>query len=198
MDNLTLEEKRQQFHEFFTIKHPIKVNMQVLSIGFSLPDVDHLTEHMPYAFRIASEISSIDAVALRPLRSLGDSASDLASFLNHQSRKIDLIMSYVLQQQDDVEHQFEGIEFGGGGVTIVSNSPMELQQNVELKLFINEDASAVFCYGEVIDCQQQEDKYHVSLIYTRIREQDQEVLVRASLHLQTQQLKKRTQNKELT
>ena len=45
--------------------------------------------------------------------------------------------------------------------------------------------------AEVIACVEVEDKYHISLIFTRIREEDQELLVRASLHLQTQQLRKR-------
>lgn len=202
MDNLTLEEKRQQFQELFSVKHTINVNIVPLSPEQKVPDVENLTEYMPYAFRIASDIATIEAKALRPLRSISDHASELAEFLNHQSHKIDLIMSYVLRQEDHSDHQFQSIAFGGSGVTIISDKPMEMESIHELKLFLDVEASAVFCYGEVIECNlipQKEDdsactdepqQYNVSLVFTRIREQDQELLVRASLHVQTQQLRK--------
>jgi hypothetical protein len=60
-------------------------------------------------------------------------------------------------------------------------------------MFIPEEAAAVFCYAEVISCDllPDLDVYQVSLLYTVIRELDQEVLVRCTMHLQTQQLKAR-------
>lgn len=196
METLTLEQKLQQFHEFFTIKHKIKVNMKPLGSSYSLPSLADLEDHMPYAFRIAGEMSNIETQALRPLRSLGDHASGLADYLNHQSRKIDLMMSYILHQQDEEQHRYDSFEFGGGGVTIISDTEVKIGEVVELKLFLNEEAAAVFCFAEVITCQQQDDKYHISLIFTRIREEDQELLVRASLHVQTQQLRARSQKQQ--
>jgi hypothetical protein len=193
MENLSLEQKQQQFHEFFTIKHSIIVNMQEVLPGFVLPSAEHLTEHMPYAFRIASDISSIDSKALRSLRGLGEHAYELADFLNQQSRKIDLLMSLVLQQQDEVENRYLSHEFGGGGVTLISAQEIALGKVAELKIFLNDEATAVFCFGEVIRCKPIAEKFHVSLIFTSIREQDRELLVRASLHQQSVQLRKRTE-----
>ena len=66
----------------------------------------------------------------------------------------------------------------------------------ELKLFLDAEAAAIFCYGEVITCEQVEDSYHIAFIFNTIREQDQELLVRASLHIQTQQLRKRAKEKK--
>lgn len=192
MENLTLEQKQQQFHEFFTIKHNLKVNMKALAEGYILPTQAQLPDHMPYAFRIAGEISNLESQALRPLRHLSEHASELAEFLNHQSRKIDLMMSYILQQQDEDSLRYETFEFGGGGVTIISDTHVDVGTLTELKLFLSEEAAAVFCFAEVITCHALEDKYHISLIFTRIREEDQELLVRASLHLQTMQLRDRS------
>ncbi|TDF42041.1 PilZ domain-containing protein [Alteromonadaceae bacterium M269] len=191
MKNLSLEEKREQFHEFFIIKHPIQVNIITMPETFSSPDVENLVEYMPHAFVIASEMSEIATKALRPLRVLGEHAEELAAFLDLQNRKIDLMMSFILQQQDDKEHQYQGIEFGGSGVKVISDTEMPLEQVVEIKVFLTEEACAIFAYAEVIDCKQVDDKYHVSLTFSSIREQDQDILVKASLHIQTQQLKKR-------
>ena len=191
METLSLEQKLEQFHEFFSITHSIKVNMKPLDANFALPHVDCLVDHMPYAFQVASEAAYLDVKALRTLRNLGKNASELVDFLNHQSRKIDLMMSLILQQEEDPQFAYASYKFGGGGVVVVCPEPIDIGHRVELKLFIKEEAAAIFCFAEVITCQAQDDQYHVSLIFTRIREQDQDLLVRASLHLQQANLKKR-------
>lgn len=196
MDKLTLEQKQQQFNEFFTIKHNLKVNMRTLGLDYKLPSFDEFLDDMPYAFRIAGEIAELESRALRPLRKLGGHAGELVEFLNHQSRKIDLMMSYILQQQDAKEHRFSSVEFGGGGITLDNETPIEPGTSAEMKIFLTEEAAAVYCLGEVIACQQHNAEYHISFIFTRIREEDQELLVRASLHLQTLQLRERTQQQK--
>lgn len=197
MQHLTLDQKHQQFDEFFMIKHNIPVNLQVLESDFILPDIDDLHQHMPYEFQIASELSAIDTKALRPLRRLGEHAVELADFLNHQSRKIDLMMSLILQQHSKHEQTFHSIKFGGGGIVLGSENELSVGAAIELKLFLREEASAIFCFAEVITCKPVDDTYHVSLIFTRIREEDQDLLVKASLHLQAANLRKR-KNQEKT
>ena len=196
MSDQTQDEKLKQYHEYFTIEHRLNVNVLPLATDFQLPDVEDITAHMPYAFRMASELSTIETKALRPLRHLGDHATELADYLNQQSKKIDLMMSYILHQQDDESHRFTSIEFGGAGLAVKSEEAMSVGEQVELKIFVEEEATAIFCYGEVIQCEAlDEDNHRIALIYSRIREEDQESLVRASLHLQTRQLKKRSKKK---
>jgi hypothetical protein len=191
MQNLTLEKKHQQFDEFFMIKYDIPVNMRLLEEDFVLPEIDDLHQHMPYEFQIASELSGIDTKALRPLRRLGEHAVELAEFLNHQSRKIDLMMSLILQQHSKHEQSFHSLKFGGGGIVLDSKNALSISAKIELKLFLREEAAAIFCFAEVIACKPVDDTYHVSLIFTRIREEDQDLLVKASLHLQAAKLRKR-------
>ncbi|WP_338294845.1 PilZ domain-containing protein [Planctobacterium marinum] len=189
-----LQQKLEQYHEYFTIKHELKVNLSLMPENFQLPELNELSHHMPYAFRMASELADIETKALRPLRHLGEHARELADFLNHQSRKIDLMMSYILHQQDNEEERFTTIEFGGAGLAIKSTTQMTAGEIYQVKIFIEEEASAVFCYAEVIQCESIDEKhYRVALLLNRIREQDQELLVRASLHLQTRHLKKRNE-----
>lgn len=187
--------KKRQFNEFFTIEHDINVNVVELATGEALPDIEDIEQHMPYAFRMASEIATIESKALRPLRNISDHATELANYLNQLSKKIDLMMSYVLHQQDDEEQRFVASRFGGGGVVVKSPEAFELGRQVQLKLFLEEEATAVFCFGEVIECTASEDGFDITFIYSRIREQDQELLVKASLHLQTKQLKKRSETR---
>lgn len=196
MNEQSLEQKKAQFDEYFSIAHGINVNVRTLDEGEVVPNEEDIEEAMPYAFRIASEMASIEAQAIRPLRHLSDHAESLADYLNHQARKIDLMMSFVLHQQDEPEYRFKTVRFGGGGIVIDSPSPLDTGVLAELKLFLDAEAAAIFCFGEVITCEQVEDRYHIGFIFNTIREQDQELLVRASLHIQTQQLRKRAKEKK--
>lgn len=193
---MTPEEKQAQFNEYFTMKYELNVNLTPVNDSFELPEPDNLEEHMPYIFRIASELSAIDINQFRSLKLANETARELVDYLQQQSKKIDLMMSYVLHQQDHSDYQFKTKELGGGGFVVSMENEVEIGTIYETKLFLDTEASAIFCYAEVITCQLVEDKYHISLIYSSIREQDLELVVRASLHLQTRQLKKRSQNKQ--
>ncbi|MBT0587263.1 PilZ domain-containing protein [Alteromonas oceanisediminis] len=192
-DALSNDEKQQQFTEFFLIKHQLNVNFRTIDKA-EIPAVDQLEEHMPYAFKIAGELASVEAQAIRPLRNLSSHAAELAEFLNAQARKIDIMMSYILHQQDDESMRYKSVRFGGGGIEVHSDHPLDAGTSVELKIFLSEEAAAVFCYAEVISCETIEDGYQIAFIFSRIRESDQELLVRASLHLQAQQLRKRSES----
>lgn len=196
MENLSLEQKKAQFDEYFSINHSINVNAKILPASVSIPDESSIEDVMPYAFKIASEMATIEAQALRPLRHLSDHAESLADYLNHQARKIDLMMSFILHQQDDVDYRFQTTTFGGGGIVISSDTEMRIGDKAELKLFLDQEAAAIFCFGEVISCERNDTAYDVAFIFSSIREQDQELLVRASLHIQTQQLRRRAKDKK--
>lgn len=196
MDPQALEQKMAQFHEFFTIKHQLNVNLIPKQADFVVPDESNLEQHMPYAFQIAAEMSSLETQALRPLRNLGEHAQELAEYLNHQTKKIDLMMSFILQQQDELQHRMQSTEFGGGGLVVFSPSQQQEGLTVELKIFLSEEAAGVFCFAEVVQCKPVDGGYHTYLLFNCIREQDQELLVRASLHLQTLQLRARAKQQQ--
>lgn len=193
MQSDSVEAKQKLYNEFFTIKHKLHVNVKIMADDFAVPYNDELVAAMPYPFRMASEMSELEAKALRPLRTLGEHAKELLNYLNQQSKKIDLMMSYILQQQDDPQERLISTEFGGGGISVASEEALVVGNVCQLKIFIEEEASAVFCFGEIISCNQTQDGYHSAIVFSSITEQDQELLVRSSLHLQTKRLKKQHQ-----
>jgi hypothetical protein len=186
----TLEEKKERFGSYFLISHPTKVNVEPIENDEANVTLSEFEASMPYAFRIASELSEIESHALKPLRSLGDKLEDLVDYLQLQAKKIDLMMSYILIQQDEPALRKSAIKFGGGGVIIEEEQTKELGSFAKVKIFLEAEAAAIYCIAEVIEVEQVDDLFHISYVYTHIREQDQELLVRASLHLQTSQLRK--------
>ncbi|MCP3322889.1 PilZ domain-containing protein [Aeromonas hydrophila] len=187
--------------QFFSVTHATPVNVIPMPGDFHLPSLEALEAELPEPFRIASAITSIDMVTSRLIRNQNDSMHDLVEIINQQSRKIDMIMGYVLSVQDHPEHRFHTLHFGAGQLTYLHprqghGEVPHLHQIVRLKIFLREEASAIYCYGQVKQLEPSEHGTHVMLDYVRIREDDRELLVRASLHIQSKQLKLRAQDRQ--
>ena len=191
MNHETIEQKLAKYHEFFAIEHEFTINILPLPMH-KKASFEQFLLAMPAPFKMASDMSSIDQAALRPLQALSGVAGQLVDFLNHQSSKIDLLIGYILSQQDDEKHRFKGIKFGGGGLSFMADKPFELGQLLEMKIFLINENCGVYCYGEVIEVtpklNDQLNNYVHKVIFHFIREDDREVLVRTSLHEQSKQL----------
>lgn len=200
MNNKTLDQKIAQYHEFFSIEHEFTLNILPLA-SQNVNTFDDFLANMPTPFKLASETATIDQSALRPLQALTGVSGQLVDFLNLQSQKIDLLVGYILSQQDEEKYRYQGIKFGGGGIKFVASEVFPVGQMLEVKLFFINTNCAIYCYGEVIDVTEDKIKnttnnlhYH-KVIFHFIREEDRESLVRTSLHEQSKQLQKLAQNR---
>jgi hypothetical protein len=196
MTNETTAQKLIKYNEFFSIQHDFSINILPVEANKNI-SYDQFIADMPMPFKMASDMSTIDQVALRPLQALSGSAGQLVEFLNHQSKKIDLLIGYILSQQDEEEHRYQGLRFGGGGLLFTADKAFDLAQLLELKVFLLNENHAVYCYGEVIEVVQEENDYLHKIIFHFIREDDREILVRTSLHEQSKQLQALAQQRNL-
>lgn len=192
MNNETIEQKLTKYNEFFSIEHNFSINILPLELT-EVTNFEQFLVSMPTPFKMASDIKSIDQSALRPLQALSGITGQLVEFLNHQSAKIDLLIGYILSQQDEEEHRYQGIKFGGGGLLFTANKAFKLAQLLEMKIFLLNQNCAVYCYGEIIEIEQEQESYLHKVIFHFIREEDREILVRNSLHEQSKQLQKLAQ-----
>ena len=187
MNNETTEQKLIKYNEFFSIEHEFSINILPVE-AHKNTSYEQFIAQMPTPFKMASDMSSIDQAALRPLQALSGVAGQLVEFLNQQSKKIDLLIGYILSQQDEEKHRYQGVKFGGGGLLFAADKAFDLTQLLEMKIFLQNENCAVYCYGEVIEVEQDQETYLHKVIFHFIREDDREVLVRTSLHEQSKQL----------
>ncbi len=185
-----------QPQHFFSIEHAFQVNCELLPHDAQIPDRAKFDTMIPAPFKLASNINNIEAQALRPLRNLSESTHDLAEFLNLQSKKIDLMMSYILTLGADDQTRLQGTSFGGSSVTYLAGEAVELARLVKLKIFIEENNCAIFCIAKVAACTPQDGQYGVELNIVMIDDEDQEQLVRTSLFIQSVQLKERATRRQ--
>jgi hypothetical protein len=155
-------ERLSEFEQYFQIDESIRVNL------FAVPNEQvpksqlDLDDDIPPLFKLANEVSELEQSSLRPLRSLGDMAQELAAFLHAQSRKIDLIMSHILASEQAQDNAINCDSYGGGGIRFTSPDVYSIGQSFRTKLFLHNEASAVYCYTEVVAVK----KMIVSIIST--------------------------------
>ncbi|PCI63524.1 MAG: PilZ domain-containing protein [Gammaproteobacteria bacterium] len=186
MSSINNENKLEQFNEFFSIDYQFSVNIS--GVVKNIPSFEQFIDTIPVPFKMATEVSTIDQAALRPLQNLSGVATQLVDFLNFQSQKIELLVGYILSQQDEPQHRFTGTKFGGGGIMFKSPTAFALNDILEMKVFLLHANCAVFCLGEVINIDQNDDEFTHQVIFHYIRAEDREILVRMSLHEQSKQL----------
>lgn len=187
MSDNTPSTKLEQFDEFFSIAHEFTVNFHVLNKE-QIPSFDLFMQRMPLPFKIASDMVSLDQASLRPIQGLSGVASQLVDYLNHQANKIDLLVGYILSQQDQPEHRYQGTKVGGGGIIFSDAAALNVGDMLEMKVFLLTENCAAYCLGEIVEVAENEGQFSHKVIFHYIREEDREMLVRTSLHLQSKQL----------
>jgi hypothetical protein len=194
MSDFTLQQLEDAYQDYFSVEHAISINARPLDI--SLPDEASLLSAIPAPFLMASEAGNLSNSALRSLNRLGELAEELAYYLQQQSRKIDLLLHYVLQQQDSSGHRYLTRSYGGSGCCFLADTAMQPLQVLELKIFLANNDGAVFCYGQVLSCESAAEHWQIKVVFNRIREEDRELIVRASLHQQSRLLKLKAEQRQ--
>ena len=177
-------------NEYFIVNHPLNINVEPLLGSQSIPNDLDFNHEIPAPFRMASDLASLDMNTLQSLKLNNESIQGLWDYLDIQNHKINILLTYVLSQQDDKQFHYKTNSFSAGGCKFKSKDvgSFYVEQNVRLKLFIHEKSAAVYCYAQVSEINEDE----ISLYYVQIREEDRELLIRTTLYIQSQQLKLRT------
>lgn len=191
MDSQQLAVLADQFNDLFRIEHAIPLNVKPIA-----PDDLSMTafeSHIPEPFRMAADMATMDKSLARSLNQLGDLGDELIQYLRLQSRKIDSVMRFLLLQQDDQNYRATSQTYGGSALTFFRHEPMVTGQLIEIKLFLQNNDGAVYAWGRVIGSEPMQDQYLIKATYTHILDEDREIIVRASLHEQSRQLKRKAE-----
>ncbi|WP_022940810.1 PilZ domain-containing protein [Psychromonas hadalis] len=179
--------------EYFLVEHQLGINVEPLTENETIPDDVRFEAELPAPFRMASDLASIDSHSLQPLKLNNETTQALWGYLQAQNLKINTLLTYVLSQQDDSRFHFQSSAFSAG---ICLFNPKDkiftLEQQVRLKIFVPEESAAIYCYAHVSAINSDS----IELSYQQIREEDRELLIRTTLHIQSKQLKLRALQRE--
>ena len=177
---------------YFSIPCRLPVNLAPLT-GVDLNCDDASFEaQIPDVFRLASEVALLDAAGRHSLRIATDSAHELIEHINLLSRKINAVMGYVLLREDDTAHRHHSCRLSAEDLWLDEQLALPLGTAVSVKLFVPEEQLALYGWGKVIASNGDGSRIQ----FTRLREQDRELLIRITLHQQSKLLKARAASKE--
>ncbi|RKF19544.1 PilZ domain-containing protein [Alginatibacterium sediminis] len=190
--------------EYFSVDHQLNMNVEVVEPQHCPTDYAQFLSEMPEAFQLSAQIGLKDQNMFNNLRLLGEVGEQLSQYLMRQNQKIEQVLSYVLQQQDESDLRAQSIQIGGSQLSFAWKQNLSIGQLIRTKLFLPEESAAIFCYLKVDSSKMREDtntdnevpSFEINCSYQWLREEDQETLVRASLHVQSQQLKLRSQQRQ--
>ncbi|PSU27347.1 PilZ domain-containing protein [Photobacterium phosphoreum] len=184
--------------EYFSVHLGLTINVEPLPNGKSLPNFETFSTEIPPLFRIASECNTLEENAERLLAGFGkEDSKALVTYLSAQNNKINLLLSYVLSQQDNANYRYITETFGASKLSFYSPHNFTVRQNVIVKLFLDHPAAAIYCYAEVVNCSALDDRFLIELHYTRLLEDDRDLLIRAALHCQQKLLRQRAQQRNM-
>lgn len=191
----------ERFNEYYSIQDSLPMTVCALAGTQTLPSWEQFEHEMPEVFRLAAELHSFDTDTHKALRRLGEVGELMQHILQQQNNKLNTLLGYVLRNEDDPEHRQTTVAFGAGGVCYRDDkTPLELGQNLLLKLFIpaspQQSMAAIYTYAEVAALESNEQGRLITLSFTRIREGDRELLIRASLQAQSRLLKKQAESRQ--
>ncbi len=183
--------------EYFTVHHNLTINVETLGTDFALPDEATFVSEIPAPFIVASEFSHLDMLADNARLELQNKElKHVISLLDTQNSKLNLLLSFMLSQQDDIALRFQTTQFGASQLSYRSASAVEKDQLVRVKLFLDNPAAAIYCYAQAVECEQSEQGYVVTLKYKLLREADQDLLIKAALYQQQKILRQRSLERE--
>ncbi|MDD9196915.1 PilZ domain-containing protein [Aliivibrio sp. S3MY1] len=185
--------------EYFSVHYDLTVNIEPLAMDAILPNMETFEREIPTPFRVAQECSSIDDLSENELSFLKlDDGKRLANYLKNQNQKLNLLLSYLLIQQDDEAYRYKTSSFGASKFTFESKHALHLDQKAKVKLFLEHPPSAIYCYARVTQCTETETGYSIEMAYELLRDIDQDLLIKAALFQQQKVLKLRAQERNLT
>ncbi|MEI8633891.1 PilZ domain-containing protein [Vibrio sp. PP-XX7] len=179
--------------DFFTVLHSLAVNIEPLSADFSFPDEASFEAEIPISFVVASEFSQLDQLGDLARQELkNNDFRSLIQLFDSQNRKLNLLLNFMLSQQDDPLLRHQTKSFGASQFIYVDSSPLTIDTPLRVKLFLDHPPAAIYCYAHVESCQPQEDHYLISVRYDLLRDFDQDLLIKAALHQQQKILRQRS------
>ncbi|KGY12078.1 hypothetical protein NM22_12405 [Vibrio tubiashii] len=183
--------------EFFTVNHTMTVNVEALAEGSDFPSFEKFEGEIPAPFIVASEFSSLDLLNDSARNELKNSDfKHVIQLLDTQNSKLNLLLTFMLSQQDEPSMRHKTHSFGASQFTYVSEDRVPVDTKVRVKLFLEHPAAAIYCYGHITQVETTTDTHLVTVKYDLLRDLDEDLLIKAALFQQQKLLRQRSLDRD--
>lgn len=187
-----------QSNSYFSVAHRFAAYLSPWPEEQPLPNEAQLKAMLPLGMQLISEVKAMESDCLLQLRNLDEDARIVVDYLKLQSRKIDLVLQHILEQQPHEGERCTGLHFGGSGVHLTSPSQLEPGRAYRVTLHIKEALISMLCIAQCTRCESDDTQsgFDCELTFIEILDEDVEQLVKASLNIQQKQLQQRKKQQQ--
>ncbi|MGF1750515.1 MULTISPECIES: PilZ domain-containing protein [Vibrio] len=189
-------------NDFFTVNGAIRANIEPMEIGATLPELDSYLAQIPAPFVASCEFSQLNQQREAAKHELQQqNLKQVAELIDQQNTKLNLLLNYMIAQQDEPAFRQVTTRFGAGEIVYRSQTPLSIGQLAVIKLFLDAPPAGIYCYGEVTDVQLSDSEhsdsdYTITLTFVRILEEHQDMLIKAALYHQQKLLRQRSLDRD--
>lgn len=185
-------------NDFFTVHHSLTVNIEPLAADYTLPSMTQFVAEIPAPFIVASEFSQLDQLTENARSELkNNDFKHVINLLDTQNTKLNLLLTFMLSQQDQAEFRGQTLSFGASQFTYLAQQPLAVGQVVRAKLFLEHPPAAIYCYASVSSVKEADNGTHeIQMKYDLLRDSDQDLLIKAALYQQQKLLRQRSLDRE--
>lgn len=179
---------------YFSVAHPFVVYLEPWEASQGFPEPENIKHLQSIGLKLVNEVKEVESNCLLQVRKMENDAKSIVDYLNLQSRKIDLVLYFMLEQEVRHGQSCSGTHFGGSGFHVKSNTALQKDSYFKANIFIRDELVNLICIAKVTDCNKTEKNpdYEVSFDFKVILSTDIEQLVQASLRVQQRLLKTNT------
>lgn len=121
---------------------------------------------------------------------------EIAEYLKLMDSKINLLSQAVLQQSNDLsEGSVCNTNLSASGLAIEVDTPIQVGEYIEVKLFLSSCVAVILLYGKVVYCKENSESssYQIGVDYINLKDEDREILIKHIVKRQMQQIRETKQ-----
>lgn len=183
--------------EYFRIDDAVRLSIRRVEPGEVDALIDRLEQGMAGSFTVMSSLSAISAQMAAGMRRIEHADPDVALYLKALDQKIEILgRAFLATESDLINAPARGVNLSAGGMSLAVREPFEPGDSLEIKMLLFPSFTGVLTYAEVIDCVPAEAEqvaagypFRVRVGFSRLREQDRDILIRHIIRRQSESLR---------
>jgi len=152
--------------------------------------------HFSSNHSLAATMDVLSQEALLIMQRMAGNNKDCLELYKVLDAKINAVAQAIMFVGSNVNAQnCQDVNLSASGIAFHHNQAMDIGQNLAIEIYLPTTLALIQIFGQVVDCRLGEspslepEHYQISVDFTHIREEDQELLIKHVVRVQWQQLR---------
>lgn len=189
-----LDESEENRRSYFRIQDSLQLRFDLIAPAELGSREIAVMQGASGGFMVTSELHSMHQESAPLLRQIGGHSPDIASYLEAMDRRIEMLAQFfAIQSSDLIRQPHRECSLSAGGIAFLNPTPLDEGIHVEIHLLLGSSHLCIIAIALVVGCDgpTPEGNYQLRLEFTRMREQDRNLLTRHILGRQGEQMRQR-------